>query len=317
MEWIAFFCIAAAIALVLYRLMSALFPKKDSVREDILVPDVFGPATEPMSRLIPMTASSREKLENELLGAGYFNSNALRNYLSIRNLAIMFVLIATALALFTQLLPPVYDFRVLLIGGIGAVLTYGLPRIVLGVRASSRRSSIERSFPDALDMIALLVGAGLPLKDSLRRVGNEFGETHPELARELTIISRQSDTGSIEHAMSSFSDRIDLPEISNWSALISQSQRLGGKLADSLLDCADRLRHQRKIRAEKEGNSASIKLLIPTVLCLAPPIFILLVGPAVLELREFINRQTAETIEIVEQVNNPSVATSNQQPTRR
>ena len=197
------------------------------------------------------------------------------------------------------------------------MLTYGLPRIVLGVRASSRRSSIERSFPDALDMIALLVGAGLPLKDSLRRVGNEFGETHPELARELTIISRQSDTGSIEHAMSSFSDRIDLPEISNWSALISQSQRLGGKLADSLLDCADRLRHQRKIRAEKEGNSASIKLLIPTVLCLAPPIFILLVGPAVLELREFINRQTAETIEIVEQVNNPSVATSNQQPTRR
>jgi len=62
-------------------------------------------------------------------------------------------------------------------------------------------------------------------------------------------------------------------------------------------------RQNRKARAEQSGNTASIKLLLPTVLCLAPPVFILLIGPAALDFRDFINRERDESSQLVEQAN--------------
>jgi len=63
------------------------------------------------------------------------------------------------------------------------------------------------------------------------------------------------------------------------------------------------MRHNRKTRAEQAGNTASVKLLLPTVLCLAPPVFILLIGPATLDFRDFINREREESSLLVEQAN--------------
>jgi tight adherence protein C len=59
----------------------------------------------------------------------------------------------------------------------------------------------------------------------------------------------------------------------------------------------------RRQRAEQAGNLASIKLLLPVVLCLAPPIFILLIGPAVLDFREFHQREKTNASALVEQAN--------------
>jgi hypothetical protein len=63
---------------------------------------------------------------------------------------------------------------------------------------------------------------------------------------------------------------------------------LGTNVATAVREFADSLRRGARFRAEERANKASIKLLFPVILCLAPPVYILLCGPSVLQLREFL-----------------------------
>ncbi len=315
MPLLPFVLIFASIAMIVFLLGQRLRKSAPAPNpHNVLKPDSFGPLTEPLAGVFPLSAKKRKILKNELLGAGQFHSNALSNYLSRRNVCVMIVMLATALILCSQAFDPAYNKFILIGGLVATIFAYGLPRLVLSSIASRRRQGIENAFPDALDMIAMSVEGGLPLQDAMRRVSDEFKPSHRALSKELLIISRQTDTGSVQQAMASFAERIDMPEIGAWAALMSQSQRLGGKMASALLECADRMRQNRKTRAEQSGNTASIKLLLPTVLCLAPPVFILLIGPAALDFRDFMNRERAESTELVEQANTVTVLDGRGEP---
>lgn len=295
-----FVCIATVVFLLGQRLRK---PRTEQNPFEILKPDSFGALTKPLANVFPVSEKKRSVLENELLGAGQFHSNALNNYLAQRNVCVMTVVLTAALILFSQEFDPSYNHYIIIGGIVATIFAYGVPRLILSSIATKRRRAVENSFPDALDMIAMSVEGGLPIQDAVRRVSDEFNSTHRALSKELLIISRQSATGSVQQAMSSFAERIDMPEIGAWAALMSQSQRLGGRMAGSLLQCADRMRHNRKARVEQSGNTASVKLLLPTVLCLAPPVFILLIGPATLDFRDFINRERDESSQLVEKAN--------------
>jgi len=304
MQLVAYIFVFASIATILFMLGQRLRKPKPAPNPlDILKPDSFGPLTQPLSGVFPVSEKKRTVLQNEILGAGRYHRNALTNYLAQRNVCVMIAILGTALILFSQEFNPSYNKFILAGGTILTILAYGLPRIILSSIASKRRQEIENAFPDALDMIEMSVAGGLSIQEAVGRVSEEFKSTHRALSKELLIISRQTDTGSVQQAMTSFSERVDLPEIGAWAALMSQSQRLGGKMAGSLVQCADRMRHNRKTRAEQAGSTASVKLLLPTVLCLAPPVFILLIGPATLDFRDFINRERAESSLLVEQAN--------------
>jgi tight adherence protein C len=70
--------------------------------------------------------------------------------------------------------------------------------------------------------------------------------------------------------------------------LVTQSERTGTHVATAVTEFADGIRRQFRQRAEERANKTSVKLLFPVVICLAPPVFILLLGPPVLQLRSFI-----------------------------
>ena len=71
----------------------------------------------------------------------------------------------------------------------------------------------------------------------------------------------------------------------------SHAEHLGGNVSSAFRDFADSIRRTRRQSAEERGNKASVKLLFPVVFCLAPPIYILLLGPAALELKQFVQRE--------------------------
>lgn len=285
------------------RLMRKLFAKPEPAvdQQPRLIPnDSFGKFTPALSGLIPHTQKKREAIQKELLGAGSYHSNALDNFLATRNV-FLFLTILVGAAIFALELFPGHQRVVLIVTACACVFIYGLPRIWLSSRATARTREIEYALPDAMDMIAMSIDGGLPLEQSISRVSDELTTTYPGLARELGIIARQTKSGSLGQAMHSFSQRVNLPDVVAWSTLMQQNQQLGGRIVDSMLDYADRIRATRKHRAEHAGNTVSAKLLLPVVLCLSPPIFILLVGPAVLDFRDFIYRERDETIELVEQ----------------
>ena len=146
--------------------------------------------------------------------------------------------------------------------------------------------------PDALDVVTMAVTGGLPFQGALDSVRHEIRSAHPELGREFDIIHRHAETSNLEQAFDQFAERVDAPEIRSLAAIVSQSERMGANVAVALRDYADGIRRASRLRAEERANRTSVKLLFPVVLCLAPPTYILLLGPAFLELRNFVRQQS-------------------------
>lgn len=283
-------------------LIRPLFRQNEEVVDEIRIipPNAFGELTPAIAGLIPHTQKKLDAMRKELISAGHYHSNALSNFLARRNSLLLTIIIVFA-SLFALEIFPGYENYVLIAGFCLLVFAYGLPRIWLSNKSVSRSREIERNLPDAMDMIAMAIEGGLPLEQSIQRVANELSTSFPSLSKELRIICRQTKSGSLHQAMKGFAERVNLPDVIAWSTLMQQSHQLGGKIVDALLDYSDRIRSTRKFRAENAGNAASIKLLLPVVLCLAPPIFILLIGPAILDFKDFITRERQDNGELFKQ----------------
>ena len=249
----------------------------------------WGTWTASWAGFLPATAKKRERLQKDLLLAGNHRSTALSEFLAMRNACLTAVVVLSA----SGLAWGVADERELpwMIGsGVAMIVTYASPHLWLSAAADRRKRRIERSIPDALDLMAISVSSGAPLPVALHLVVAQCADAHPALSAELRIVARQTESRSLAMAFGGFAKRMDLPEVAAWCELMQQSHRLGGRLADALVDYGQRIRDDRQHRLERSGSTASIKLLLPVVLCLTPPIAIVLVGPAILDLREFIQR---------------------------
>ncbi len=250
---------------------------------------VFGPLTRPLAALLPIGEKTRKRLALELCQAGFYHRHAATEYLALRNTLVVgwVILIATLIVLASQPGEPL-DVRLLAAGGLGMVLLYGVPRLVLGSRAKARVRRIEYSLPDALDMLSMCMTGGLSFSQSLARVGSELARSYPDLACELRIVSRQADSGTLSRAIKGFAQRVDTPEVQSLASVVGQTEQHGGAVAPAFHQFATDVRRQRRQLAEEKGNRTSIHMLFPLVLCLAPPVYLLLLTPAAIELRGFV-----------------------------
>src|SRR6185503_12338062 len=128
---------------------------------------------------------------------------------------------------------------------------------------------------------------GLSLQETIRRVNEELQLAHPILASELDIVQRDIDLScSIDQALKKFAVRTDCEGIRTLSTFIRESQRFGTQITDALRNHADMLRSQREQLAEENAQKAAVKILIPTLILIFPAIFVVLVGPAVIQIQQ-------------------------------
>jgi tight adherence protein C len=160
--------------------------------------------------------------------------------------------------------------------------------MVLKFQAHRRLNRIETGLPDVLDLIRMCLTGGLSLRDSLERVSNEIEVFHPDLAVELEVVRRHAEADTMAKALKEFSRRMKTPDISALASLVSQTERLGTHVAQAVMEFADGVRRQHRQRAEERASKTSIRMLFPVIFCLAPPVFILLLGPPTIQLKNFL-----------------------------
>lgn len=252
----------------------------------------FGVLTNVFAALLPISAAAKQIIDRELRQAGFYAPHARADYLATRNVALFAWIILVAFAAFA-VYDPQQDLTVLIlvIGIVFGILIFAAPRLVLQSRAHRRVTNIQAALPDGLDMLNMCMTGGLSLQMAIERVGSEIRSSHPDLATEFDIIRRHSETHTMEHALDLFAERIDTPEIRSLAAITSQSVHLGSNVGGAMQDYADGMRTSQRQRAEERGNRRSVAMLFPVALCLAPPVYILLLGPALLELRDFALRE--------------------------
>jgi tight adherence protein C len=253
---------------------------------------IFGPLTAALAGILPCPAATREKLSRFLRHAGHYHRHALIEFLALRNALVAgwVLLVATALVVITD--PGDEQVFPFILGGLAvAVVLYTLPRLFLEVIGHNRVQRIEESLPDALDMATMCMSGGMPLQSALVRVSDEMQSIHPDLAFELRVVGRQMEAASLDKAVSQFAARIEAPEVQSLAAILGQTERQGAGVAAAFELFADNVRLNRRQRAEEAGNKTAIKLLFPLVFCLAPPVYLMLLAPAAMELTDFVRRE--------------------------
>jgi tight adherence protein C len=174
----------------------------------------------------------------------------------------------------------------LVIGGIGVVGAMG-PKVWLDNRVRFRQKQILKSLPDAFDLVTTCVEAGLGLEAALARVAEKvegpFGE-------ELTIMLQEVSLGRLRReAMKDLGERVGLPDLTTFINAVIQAESMGTSIAAVLR--VQEMRTKRRQRAEQQAQAAPIKMMFPLVLCIFPCMFLVILGPAGIQIYEqFVNR---------------------------
>jgi tight adherence protein C len=155
----------------------------------------------------------------------------------------------------------------------------------LRLRVNRRKHTIQRALPDALDMMTIGVEAGLAFESAMVRVGDLW---HNTLTEELRRAVGEMRVGmSREEALKRMAERCGVDDLSTFVAVLVQSSALGVSIAEVLHTQADQMRLKQRLRAEELARQAGIKMVFPLVFLIFPAMFIVILGPAAVNIAQF------------------------------
>lgn len=160
-----------------------------------------------------------------------------------------------------------------------------LPGLYIRNRAEKRRKQLLKALPDGLDLMVICAEAGLSLESSLQRVSKEIALTWPEMSDELSLTAVEIGFMPDRHqALENLSNRCFLNGVRGLVNTLVQTEKYGTPLAQSLRVLAAELRNERMLKAEEKAARLPATLTVPMILFILPPLFVVLLGPAILSL---------------------------------
>lgn len=166
--------------------------------------------------------------------------------------------------------------------------TFGfyLPNAVLSRLISIRQRDIIEHFPDALDLMTVCIEAGLAMDSAIARISQEMNSTAPALSEEMHLVTLELRAGaSKERALRNLAMRTGVEDVDGLVAMLIQAERFGTSIGASLRVHADTLRTRRRQRAEEAAAKVALKLLFPLIFCIFPAIMLVLLGPAMIQIK--------------------------------
>jgi tight adherence protein C len=162
------------------------------------------------------------------------------------------------------------------------LVAYFLPELLLHSRGQERKEAIQLELPDTLDQMTIAVEAGLGFESAMARAGaNGTGPLAEELVRTLQDIAVGQPR---REAYLSLADRTGVQDLRRFIRAVVQADQYGVSIADVLRTQAQEMRLKRRQRAEEKAMQIPVKVIFPLILCILPTLFIVLLGPAVMDM---------------------------------
>ena len=223
------------------------------------------------------SASARTRLERNLSLAGLSAPWPVARVLRIK-------LIASGIALALAILfvvPAPSLFRVVIAAAV-VLGVYLLPDVVVASRARERQDLIRQELADALDEITISIEAGLSLETAVARAG-EYGRG--PLASELTRTVQDMRVGfTRKEAYMALAERTSVTDLRRFARAIMQADQYGVSVGNVVRGQAKELRGKRRQRAEERAMKVPVQVLFPLMFCILPVLFVVVLGPAVINL---------------------------------
>ncbi len=161
-------------------------------------------------------------------------------------------------------------------------VAYFLPELLLYSRGQERQQAISLELADTLDQMTIAVEAGLGFESAMARAGkNGTGPLAEELVRTLQDIAVGQPR---RDAYLALAERTAVPDLRRFIRAVVQADQYGVSIADVLRTQAQEMRLKRRQRAEEKAMQIPVKVIFPLILCILPTLFIVLLGPAVMDI---------------------------------
>jgi tight adherence protein C len=166
----------------------------------------------------------------------------------------------------------------LMITGLAVAVCTILPSRKLRTQVESREERILSQLPDIMDLLVICMEAGLGFTSAVSRtVANIEGEMSDEFGLALGEMRAGS---SRADALNGLAERVQIPEVRSFVSAIRQADQFGISVSTVLRAQAEEMRVSRRLAAQEKAQKAPVKMLIPMVFCIFPPMFIVVIGPA-------------------------------------
>jgi tight adherence protein C len=161
-------------------------------------------------------------------------------------------------------------------------VAYFVPELLLYSRGQERQQAISLELADTLDQMTIAVEAGLGFESAMARAGkNGTGPLAEELVRTLQDIAVGQPR---RDAYLALAERTAVPDLRRFIRAVVQADQYGVSIADVLRTQAQEMRLKRRQRAEEKAMQIPVKVIFPLILCILPTLFIVLLGPAVMDI---------------------------------
>jgi tight adherence protein C len=219
-----------------------------------------------------------------LVYAGFRNPGAITIYQGARlALPLSLALMGLALLPLAGMAPNIIMIGAAFLGVAG----YIAPSFYLDKKVTARQKDIQKALPDTLDLMVVCVEAGLGLGQAMMRVSDEIGHVSKNMSDELALVNLEIRAGTPrEEALRHLGERSGVEDLRALTAMLIQTDRFGTSVATALRVQSDSLRVKRKQRAEEAAAKTAIKMLFPLVIFIFPSLFVVLLGPAMLQIME-------------------------------
>lgn len=222
------------------------------------------------------------KLRLRLMKAGLRSDQAVPIYYGLK-------LFAGTLALAVAGPPLVFRYgfesSTYVVAAAAGAIGFYLPDFMINRQGKKRAEAIFLSLPDALDLMVVCVEAGLGLDAAMRRVTGELGQSSPVLCEEIAISNFQIQMGRPrKDVLRDLGVRTGVDEVRALAAVIIQAEKFGSSISSALRVQSDAMRLRRRQLAEERAAQTSVKIMLPLIFFIFPGVFVVLVGPAALQM---------------------------------
>ncbi|TWU45000.1 Bacterial type II secretion system protein F domain protein [Novipirellula aureliae] len=164
---------------------------------------------------------------------------------------------------------------------LGLIAGFMVPKLLLEYKAKKRMEAIFLGLPDALDLMVVCVEAGLGMDQALRKVAEEMAKSHKAIGEEFNVANQQLQFGRLRSdVLQALGYRSGVDDLKQLASILIQADKFGSSVANALRVQSDSMRTKRKQIAEEKAAKTAVKMIFPLVLFIFPGIFVVLVGPA-------------------------------------
>lgn len=234
--------------------------------------------------LEPTDEGELSETRNKLRAAGYKDASAVRIYYLARA-GLGIGLLVFAVFIFWVIPEEVNVPQALAFTALFGLMGYFLPVYWVTRQIQARKEEIQNAFPDAMDMMLVCIEGGQSLDQAMARVGQEMQTASGALAEELALVSYEFRAGKDRvSVLRDFATRCGTTDVSSFVTVLIQSSAFGTSISQALRVYASEMRDKRLVRAEEKANVLPTKLTLGTMMFTVPPLLLILIGPAVIQI---------------------------------